>query len=205
MIQKLKQVDIKYYFTEKFLKIFGILSINLNIILYMGKLKIGKNYKIWGSIRFLIDGNGEIIIGNNFHAVSNRKRSYLTIFSPCHLTSIHGGKIIIGNNVGLNGNTIASRKLIEIGDETMIAPNVIISDHDGHSLDPSKRWTEKGKSEKILIGKRCWIGANSIILKGVTIGDNTIIGAGSVVTNECEKNSIYAGNPAKKVKDIIYK
>ena len=202
MINKLRKVDIKYYFVEKILKILGIISINLNLFLYMGKLKIGKNYNIWGSIRFLIDGDGKIIIDKNFHAVSSRKRSYLTIFSPCHLTSIHGGKIIIGNNVGLNGNTIAARDLIEIGDETMIAPNLIISDHDGHSLNPLKRWTDKGISEKILIGKRCWIGANSIILKGVKIGNNTIIGAGSVVTNECEKNSIYAGNPAKKIRNI---
>lgn len=202
MINKLKKIDIKYYFTEKLLKIIGIISVNINIFLYMGKLKIDKNYNIWGSIRFLIDGEGEIRIGKNFHAVSSRKRSYLTINSPCHLTSIHGGKITIGNNVGLNGNTIAARKLIQIGDETMIAPNVLISDHDGHSLDPEKRWKEKGSSEKIIIGKRCWIGANCIILKGVEIGDNTIIGAGSVVTDKCETNSIYAGNPARKIRNL---
>ena len=52
------------------------------------------------------------------------------------------------------------------------------------------------------IGKNCWIGMNCIILKNVIIGDNTVIGAGSVVISNCDPNSVYAGNPAIKIKDI---
>ena len=202
MLNKLKKIDLKYLVVEKLLLILGIISLRINIFLYMGRLKIKTNYKIWGSIRFLIQGDGEIKIGNDFHAVSSRKRSYLTIFSPCHLTSFDGGKIQIGNHVGINGDTIAARKLIEIGDETMIAPNVLITDHDGHSHKPELRWTDKGEAKEIYIGKRCWIGANCIILKGTEIGENTIIGAGSVVSGKCEKNSVYAGNPAKKIRNL---
>ena len=109
-----KNVDFKYFFYEKILYLIGSISIKFDLFIYGKKLQIGKKYKVWGKIRFLIDGNGMIKIGERFHAVSSRKRSYITIFSPCHLTSIHGGKILIGNHVGLNGNTIVSRKNIEI-------------------------------------------------------------------------------------------
>ena len=83
----------------------------------------------------------------------------------------------------------------------MIAPNCIICDHDGHSTSINiDRWKDRGLSKPIYIGKNCWIGLNSIILKGVTIGDNCVIGAGSVVISDCEPNTLYAGNPAKKIK-----
>tara|TARA_B100001057_G_C22868713_1_gene957754 strand:- start:4097 stop:4735 length:639 start_codon:yes stop_codon:yes gene_type:complete len=202
-IQKfLKNVDFKYFFYEKFLLLIGSVYVILNSILYGKKFKIGKKYRVWGRIRFLIDGEGKIEIGNRFHAVSSRNRSYITIFSPCHLTSIHGGNIKIGNHVGLNGNTIVSRKLIKIGDDTMIGPNTMILDSDGHNVAPDKRWGNSSDAEEIIIENNCWIGMNCIIMKGVRIGKNSVIGAGSVVVKNCEPNSVYAGNPAKKIKKI---
>ena len=195
-------MDFVYFFREKFLFVIGKNNIFLAKIIYRKKFIIGNNFKVRVSIRILIDGLGKIKIGNNFHAVSSRYRSYLTIFSPCHLTSIHGGEIIIGNHVGLNGNTIASKKKIVIGDDTMIGPNTVLSDHDGHDISPISRWENKGKSAEIIIGKNCWIGMNCIILKNVIIGDTTVIGAGSVVISNCDPNSVYAGNPAIKIKDI---
>ena len=84
----------------------------------------------------------------------------------------------------------------------MIGPNTVLSDHDGHDISPISRWKNKGKSGEIIIGKNCWIGMNCIILKNVIIGDNTVIGAGSVVIGNCDPNSVYAGNPAKKIKDL---
>ena len=197
-----KNADFKYFFYEKILLFLGSFFIILNSFIYGKKLKIGKHYNIWGKVRLLIDGNGKIEIGDRFHAVSSRNRSYITIFSPCHLTSIHGGKIKIGNHVGLNGNTIVSRKLIKIGDDTMIGPNTMILDSDGHNLAPNKRWGNSPDAEEIIIENNCWIGMNCIIMKGVRIGKNSVIGAGSVVVKDCEPNSVYAGNPAKKIKNI---
>lgn len=199
----LKKTDLKYYFYFKYSLFIGYFLTKFNIILYNGKLIIGKNFKVWGSIRFLIDGNGKILIGDNFHAVSSRRRSYLTLFSPCHLTSVRGGKIIFGKHVGLNGNTIVSKKKIEIKDDTMIGANTIIIDHDGHSISPINRWNNDDEPKEISIGKNCWIGMNCIILKGVSIGDNTVIAAGSIVIKSCDKDSLYGGNPAKKIKNIL--
>ena len=198
-----KLVDIKFYFIEKIYLNIGKISIFINKIFYPNCLKIDKNYSVWGHLRILIDGNGKIIIGKNFHAVSSSIRSYITLFSGCKFTSIHGGKIIINDNVGINGTTIVSKNEVVIGQDTIIAPNTIIIDHDGHDIQNfEKRINTKDNGIPINIGKNCWIGMNSLILKGVNIGDNTVIGAGSVVTKSCDKDSIYAGNPCTKVRDL---
>ena len=89
---------------------------------------------------------------------------------------------------------------IKIGKGTYIAPNVgiITANHDIHNLD------EHIEGKNVVLGKQCWIGMNSIILPGVELGDNTIVGAGSVVTKSFpEGNSIIAGNPAKIIKKTV--
>ena len=88
---------------------------------------------------------------------------------------------------------------IEIGDGTMFGFNVSIATLN-HDLSPEKRCDATPKPVKI--GKKVWIGANCTILPGVTIGDNSVIGAGSVVTKDIPKNVIAAGNPAKVIKPI---
>lgn len=88
---------------------------------------------------------------------------------------------------------------INIGKGTWIAPNVglITTNHDIHNLD------KHSQGKDINIGEKCWIGMNSVLLPGVTIGNNTIVGAGSVVTKSFEQgNCVIAGNPARKIKEI---
>lgn len=200
--KKLSIIDVKIFIITIITLYIGKISILINKIIYTNRFLIGKNYNVWGNLRLIIDGEGKITIGDNFHAVSSKSRSYYTLFSPCHLTSIHGGVIELGSHVGLNGTTICSRKKIFIGNDTMIGPNTIISDHNGHVTKAKNRWVERDDPKEIFIGENCWIGMNCIILKGVTIGNNTVIGAGSVVKDNCDENSIYAGNPAIKIKNI---
>jgi acetyltransferase-like isoleucine patch superfamily enzyme len=116
-----------------------------------------------------------------------------------HFTSsVGGGEIIIGENVWISfavsgGCYIQGGNGINIGDNTIFAPGVkIISAN--HVSGDFIHWE---KAEPILIGKNCWIGANAIILPGVKLGDNVIVGAGSVVTKSFPSNSIVVGNPAK--------
>ena len=195
--------DIIYFFFEKYSLYFGKISLRWNKLIYGKRLNISYSFKVWGSIRFLMLGTGSITIGKNFHAVSSRKRAVFTLFSPCHLTVIGGAEIIIGDHVGLNGNTIASVCKISIGENTMIGPNTMIIDHDGHQAwPPEARWTNSGNSKEIIIENDVWIGMNCIILKGVNIGRGSIIAAGSVVTEDVEPNSLYGGNPAKKIKSL---
>lgn len=152
-------------------------------------------------MHFLFYGSGSIKIGKNFRAVSHKLRSFITLYSPCKFTVIGRGRIIIGDNVGINGTVIVSRARVSIGDNTMIAPNVIIIDHNGHNPWPvHERWLIQDIPKDIIIGKNVWIGINSLILKGVKIGDGAVIAAGSVVTRNVRSNSLYAGSPAKFVK-----
>ena len=198
-----KKRDFKFFVYEKFSKFIGHIGISINKLIYQSRLEIIEPYKVWGLVRIIINGTGKISIGKNFYAVSDKKRSMITLFTPCSLNIIDDGKIIIGDHVGINGTTIVSRDKIILGDNCMIGPNTIIIDHDGHDLWPvEKRWEGKGKSEPIKIGNNVWIGMNSMILKGVTIGDGTVIAAGSVIVKNCDNNSLYAGNPAKKIKKL---
>lgn len=196
--------DIRYLVYEIFSLWVGNASTKVSIFMYGNRLRIVSPFKVWGRIRFLICGPGSIKIGKNFHAVSSRKRSFFTLFSPCHLTIIGNAEIVLGEHVGLNGTTIVSRKKISIGDNTMIAHNTIISDNNSHvAWPPSARWTKSDEGSEIVIENDVWIGMNCIILKGIRIGHGSIIAAGSVVMGDVEPNSLYAGNPARKIKELM--
>lgn len=202
--QLFNEGDVLYLIYEKYSLLVGKITVSFSKAYYGKRLDFAAPYNVWGKIRFLICGKGSIIIGKNFHAVSSRRRSFITLFSPCHLTVIGDGQIILGEHVGLNGTTITARSKISIGDNTMIGPNTIIIDHDGHVAWPLEdRWTKQGAIAEIKIGNDVWIGMNSLILKGVTIGSGAVIAAGSIVVTDVDSNSVYAGNPAKKIKNLI--
>lgn len=114
------------------------------------------------------------------------------------LTGVRFHEVKIGKNViVMNGCLMMAAGGITIGDETQIAANVqLISNN--HDLVDRNVITCK----PIDIGKRVWIGAGATILPGVTIGDNSVVGAGSVVTKDVPKDSIVAGNPARFIKKI---
>lgn len=100
--------------------------------------------------------------------------------------SAPGGKIVIGKNFFINRNSvIVSREEIVIGDNVAIGPNVIIYDHD-HDHKKGGGYLQS----KIEIGNNVWIGGNVTILRGVKIGDNAVIGAGSVIYCDVPKNSL---------------
>ena len=110
IIWGLKKSDIRFIFYEKYSLLIGILALKIDKLFFGERLIVGKPYKIWGKIRILIYGSGKIKIGKNFHAVSARKRSFVTLFSPCHFAIMGEGEIHLGDHVGLNGTTIYARK-----------------------------------------------------------------------------------------------
>lgn len=123
-------------------------------------------------------------------------------------------KVLIGNRTYIGASSIVCAEKIEIGNDVLISWGCSIVDHNSHAIDWSSRrddvvaWKHGKKNwtgvviEPIKICDRAWIGLNSIILKGVTIGEGAIIGAGSVVTRDVPPYSIVAGNPAKVIREI---
>ena len=111
------------------------------------------------------------------------------------------GSISLGSYILISpGTSIRSAESIDIGDSTMIASDVVITDSDWHGIYDRTDYVATPKPVKI--HKNVWIGERSIILKGTQIGENSIIGAGSVVHGDIPPNSVYAGNPAKEVKKL---
>lgn len=114
----------------------------------------------------------------------------------------YGCNIFIGNNFFANFNlTILDEAQVKIGDNVFIGPNVSIYTA-CHPLNAEERNTGVEWAEPITIGNSVWIGGNVTIVPGVTIGDNVVIGAGSVVTKDIPSNVVAVGNPAKIIKHI---
>lgn len=131
------------------------------------------------------------------------------------VTEKDDSRLCIGNNVFVGGQTVIDCSMkIEIDDDVLISFGCLLTDTDGHSFRYSIRkhdlanyrqkkhdWSTV-KSTPIKILKGAWIGAHSIILKGVTVGEGAIVGAGSVVTKDVPSWTIVAGNPAKLIRKL---
>lgn len=108
----------------------------------------------------------------------------------------------LGHHVYANfGLTLVDDTHIYIGDNTMLGPNVMLATA-GHPILPQLRVQGMQYNMPVRIGRNCWLGAGVIVLPGVTIGDNTVIGAGSVVTKDIPANVVAVGNPCRVLRPI---
>ncbi len=123
------------------------------------------------------------------------------IESPFY-SNFGGGHVHLGKNVYLNfGVTMVDDTHIYVGDYTMFGPNVVVATA-GHPILPELRQQGYQYNAPVHIGKNCWIGAGAILLPGVTLGDNVVIGAGSVVTKDIPSNSVAVGNPCRVLRQV---
>ena len=113
-----------------------------------------------------------------------------------------GRHVHFGKNVYANYNlTLVDDTHIYVGDGTLLAPNVVIATA-GHPLDPTLRARGLQYNAPVRIGKNCWLGTGVLVMPGVTVGDNTVIGAGSVVTKDLPAGVLAYGNPCRPVREI---
>jgi len=127
------------------------------------------------------------------------------------------GSAVVGDFTLLNGAMVMAEDRIEIGSHCLISWNVGIADSDFHPLEPAQRLIDaqalapfykdrpprpKLETRPVKIGNNVWIGMHAIILKGVTIGENSVVAAGAVVTKSVPANAVVAGNPAVVVKSF---
>ena len=113
-----------------------------------------------------------------------------------------GHHVHLGKNVYFNfGVTMVDDTHIYIGDYTMLGPNVTIATA-GHPIDPDLRRKGLQYNLPVHIGSNCWLGAGVIVMPGVTIGDNTVVGAGSVVTKDLPAGVVAVGNPCRVMRPV---
>jgi acetyltransferase-like isoleucine patch superfamily enzyme len=192
------------------MRIFLILQSVLGLVVYSFFFRFrksvikGKNLKIKGWPYIHIKYNSMIIIGNNVTLNSSNYGYHINMFKGVKiLADGMNAEVRIGNNTRIHGTCIHAKSNISIGSNCLIAANCQIIDSNGHGLlmdNPQERITSFDTPKPIIIEDNVWIAANCIILKGVTIGEGSVIGANSVVNTDIPPFSIAMGNPALVIK-----
>ena len=137
------------------------------------------------------------------HQILGKIEGELVVTAPFYCD--YGFNVSVGKNFYTNHNcTILDGAPVTFGDNVFIAPNCVISTA-GHAIDSEQRSRGLEIARPIRVGNNVWIGANVSILPGVTIGDNTIIGAGSVVNKDIPAGVIAVGNPCRVIRKITEK
>jgi len=161
-------------------------------------IEIGKYCRFYGKMKFCRFPHSLIRISDHCGFRSSYASNLIGINHPCIIaTHRENAEIIIGKGCGFSGTVIGAFSSIKLGNNVRCGANTTITDADWHLDDP-----RSGKPAPIVIEDNVWLGLNAIVLKGVIIGRNSVIGAGSVVTKNIPPNVIAAGNPCKVIKSL---
>lgn len=153
---------------------------------------LGPRTRLWG--RPAIHNQGKLVIGDRVRLLSTPATLQIDV-AP-------GAELTIGDRVFINyGCSIGATLNISIGARTLFGPHVIVMDNDFHTLDPDRR-DETPPSKPIVIGENVWLCARAIVLRGVTIGEGSVIGAGSVVSRDIPPRVLAAGSPIKIIRSL---
>lgn len=164
---------------------------------------MGQNIRIIGRPLLNRKQGSSIQLADRVTLCSNGMANPVAELGNCRLATVSpGAKIILHNDVGLSATLICAAIKVEIGAGTQVGGGAMILDTDFHLQGSDGDWLTKPEeaARPVSIGKKCFIGARAIILKGVTIGDGAIVGAGSVVSRDIPPGTIYAGNPAREIR-----
>lgn len=183
---------------------------DLNEILHSGKLYVPTDESILAEQLLCLE---KLYDFNNTRPLEQDKRQALLkemfaeIGTNCYIEppffSNWGGRNVhFGDNIYCNFNTtLVDDTHIYVGDNTMFGPNVIVATA-GHPINAELRSKGYQYNAPVRIGKNCWIGAGALIMPGVTIGDDVVIGAGSVVTKDIPSGVVAVGNPCKVLREV---
>lgn len=163
--------------------------------------------KLRGIPLIIVHPESSIEIGDRDALASRSSATDLGVSRPCLLRTLRAqAKIQIGANTGMSGAVICAADSITIGQNCLIGADVMIFDTDFHAIKPDNRRYNKNPADiaarKVEIEDNVFIGARSIVCKGVVIGTNTVIGAGSIVTSSIPPNVIAVGNPCRVIRPL---
>jgi acetyltransferase-like isoleucine patch superfamily enzyme len=179
--------------------LFGVLNY---IKLWLFKVNHGK-ITINGAL--LIINKGKATIGNNAKINSSKYKNPIGGDTRSSIVVKKGAVLSIGENLRMSNSAFYCTNSITLGNNVMIGGSCKIWDTDFHPIDPDVRRAtpnDNFKTAPIHVGDNVFIGGFSIVLKGTIIGENSVIGAGSVVTGTVPPNEIWAGNPARFIKKL---
>lgn len=168
-------------------------------------IRYGSNCVIHGKLYIKLFPTAKCIIGDNLYFSSGWNVNALCTNKRGTIYATDCAIITIGNNVGMSSTVLWAHKEIKIGNNVKIGGNCVIIDTDSHSIDYLKRRnpdTDWGIAKSVVIEDDVMLGMNTIVLKGVTIGTRTVVGAGSVVTKDLPPDCIAGGNPAKVIRYV---
>lgn len=168
------------------------------------RIKIGKKVK-FNALPYLdCIKSASIEIGDNSTINSSNYGYHINMHSPTKLVADGKGAYIkIGRNSRIHGSCIHAKASISIGENVLIAGNCQIMDSNAHTLsmdDPSKRIDSMDEARPIVIEDNVWLGANVIVLPGTTIGEGSVIAAGSIVVKDIPSRVLAGGNPCKTIR-----
>lgn len=187
---------------------FNILAINLSGMISTALcrmraawwgVRLGKGARFYGRAVFRRLPESEISIGRNAIFNSSHTSNLIGVYSPCMISTLsREAEIKIGDGCGFSGTVIAAALKIEIGCNVRCGANTLITDTDWHHGD-----SRVGEDAPVWIDDNVWLGYGVKVLKGVHIGRNSVVGAGSIVTRDIPDNAIAAGNPCKVIKMLL--
>jgi maltose O-acetyltransferase len=153
---------------------------------------VGTRVRVRG--RPAVTNRGRMVIGERVQLVST--------IATLELVSDVGGLLEIGARSLVNfGCSLVATELVRIGPRCQIGPYTMMLDNDFHRVEPERR-LERPPSAPIVIGENVWVGAHVIVMSGVTVGDDSCIGAGSVVTADVPPRTLVAGVPARVIREL---
>lgn len=166
-------------------------------------VQFGRAVRLKGRPLFAMAPTARVRIGNDVVFTSDPTANLVGLSRPCSVAVLEGAELTIGDGCGFSGVAICCAKGIHIGRNLTCGGNVSIWDTDFHPIEAEarrKNIRDAIKSRPIFIGDDVFIGANAILLKGITIGDRAVIAAGSVVAKDIPADEIWGGNPVRLIR-----
>lgn len=171
---------------------------------FSARLVVGPGTVFYGLPLLRLVHGSSCLIGSDGRFVSVPSANLVGLTRKCSIAVMAGARLSIGDRVGFSAGAIVCAADIRIGNDCNFGGNVSIWDTDFHPVDwQQRRAGPTGtRTAPIVIGNDVFVGAHTLILKGATIGDRAVIGAGSVVTGHVPADEIWAGNPARLLRKI---